>query len=96
MVMEPEIQAQARRRLRRIAGQVAALERMLEEDRYCVDVLMQIAAARGALDQVGKLLLAKHVEACVTDAIRDRTKDRDAKLAELIEMFSRFAYIGGR
>ena len=95
--MEPEIQAQARRRLRRIAGQVAALERMLEEDRYCVDVLMQIAAARGALDQVGKLLLAKHVETCVTDAIRsDRTKDRDEKLAELIEMFSRLVYIGGR
>ncbi len=95
--MKPEIRDASRRRLRKIAGQVAALERMLDEDRYCVDVLLQIAAVRGALDKLGKLLLEGHVETCVTDAIRSgRARDRDEKLAELIEVFSRFAHIGGR
>lgn len=95
--MTPDIREQAHRRLRKIAGQVAALERMVEEDRYCVDVLLQIAAVRGALDKAGKLLLEGHVETCVTDAIQGgRAKDRREKLDELIEVFSRFAHIGGR
>ncbi len=95
--MTPDTREQARRRLRKIAGQVAALERMVDEDRYCVDILLQIAAVRGALDKVGKLLLEGHVETCVTDAIRSgRAKDRNEKLGELIEVFARFAHIGGR
>ena len=95
--MKTETREQAGRRLRKIAGQVAALERMVDEDRYCVDVLLQIAAVRGALDKVGKLLLEGHVETCVTTAIRSgRARDRDEKLGELIEVFSRFAHIGGR
>ena len=95
--MKADTRDQARRRLRKIAGQAAALERMVEEDRYCVDILMQIAAVRGALDKVGKLLLEGHVETCVTHAIESgRPKEREEKLAELIEVFSRFAHIGGR
>ncbi len=95
--MTPDTREQARRRLRKIAGQVAALERMVDEDRYCVDILLQIAAVRGALDKVGKLLLEGHIETCVTDAIRSgRAKDRNEKLGELIEVFARFAHIGRR
>ena len=95
--MTPDTREKAHRRLRKIAGQVAALERMVDEDRYCVDILLQIAAVRGALDKVGKLLLEGHVETCVTDAIRSgRAKDRNEKLGELIEVFARFAHIGGR
>lgn len=95
--MKADTRERARRRLRKIAGQAAALERMVDEDRYCVDILMQIAAVRGALDKVGKLLLEGHVETCVTDAIESgRPKEREEKLAELIEVFSRFAHIGGR
>ncbi len=95
--MTPDTREQARRRLRKIAVQVAALERMVDEDRYCVDILLQVAAVRGALDKVGKLLLEGHVETCVTDAIRSgRAKDRNEKLGELIEVFARFAHIGGR
>lgn len=52
-------------RLRRIAGQVAGLQRMLEEDRYCVDVLNQISAVRSALDALGVELLSHHLESCV-------------------------------
>ena len=95
--MKADTRDQARRRLRKIAGQTAALERMVDEDRYCVDILMQIAAVRGALDKVGKLLLEGHVETCVTHAIRAGDPgEREEKLAELIEVFSRFAHIGGR
>ncbi len=95
--MKVEVREQAGGRLRKIAGQVAALERLVGEDRYCVDVLLQIAAVRGALDKVGKLLLEGHVETCVADAIRSgRASDRDQKLAELIEVFARFAHIGDR
>jgi DNA-binding FrmR family transcriptional regulator len=52
-------------RLKRIAGQVAGIQRMVEEDRYCVDILTQIAAVRSALDSVGVELLTEHVSSCV-------------------------------
>jgi len=95
--MKPETRSQAIRRLHKISGQVTALERMVEEDRYCVDDLLQIAAARGALDKLGKLLLESHVKTCVSDALRSgRAAERDRKIAELIEVFARFAHIGGR
>ena len=95
--MTPEIQEQAQKRIRRIAGQVAGIERMIEEDRYCVDILLQVAAVRAALDGVGKHLLKAHVETCVADAIESgRPKDRKEKVAELMDVFSKFAHIGGR
>ncbi len=56
---------QLKRRLNRIAGQVAGIQRMVEEDRYCIDVLTQIAAVRSALDQAGIELLSSHLESCV-------------------------------
>lgn len=95
--MTPETTESARKRIRRIAGQVAGIERMIDEDRYCVDVLLQVAAVRAALDGVGKLLLRSHVETCVADAFASgRPKERKEKAEELIEVFSRFAHIGGR
>ncbi|HEU4428733.1 MAG TPA: metal-sensitive transcriptional regulator [Myxococcota bacterium] len=95
--MDHETRDQGRTRIRRIAGQVAAIERMIDEDRYCVDVLLQVAAARAALDGVGKLLLKAHVEHCVSDALTSgRPKERKQKIAELMDVFSRFTQIGGR
>jgi CsoR family transcriptional regulator, copper-sensing transcriptional repressor len=95
--MKSETRERARARARRIAGQVAAIERMIEEDRYCVDVLLQVAAARAALDALGKQLLEAHVKSCVADAIATgRPKERSEKVAELMEVFSRFSQIGGR
>ena len=95
--MSPETQAELRKRIRRIAGQVAGIERMIEEDRYCVDVLLQVAAVRGALDGMGKQLLRAHVDTCVTKAFASgRKKEREEKLNELMEVFSKFAHIGGR
>lgn len=81
-------------RLKKVAGQVAGITRMVEEDRYCVDVLHQIAAVEGALDRVGHLVLASHVETCVTSAIESgRPKERREKLDELMEVFSRFGRV---
>jgi DNA-binding FrmR family transcriptional regulator len=95
--MTPEVRDKARARIRRVAGQVAGIERMIDDDRYCVDVLLQVAAARAALDGLGKLLLNAHVETCVADALRSRrAADREEKVAELMEVFSKFASIGGR
>ena len=95
--MKPDVKRQAVARLRRIGGQVAGIERMVEEDRYCVDVLLQVAAARAALDGIGKLLLNAHVETCVADAMRSRSaRDRKEKVDELMEVFSKFSNIGGR
>jgi CsoR family transcriptional regulator, copper-sensing transcriptional repressor len=57
-------------RLRRLEGQVRGIQKMVEEDRYCIDVLTQVGAVKAALDGVALLLLADHTEHCVTEAIR--------------------------
>jgi CsoR family transcriptional regulator, copper-sensing transcriptional repressor len=57
-------------RLRRIEGQVRGLQKMVEDDRYCIDVLTQVGAVKAALDGVALVLLADHTEHCVTEAIR--------------------------
>lgn len=95
--MEEETREAAVRRLRRVAGQVDGIRRMIEDERYCVDVLLQIAAARAALDSVGKLVLASHIETCVADAFASGdARERRKKLDELMHVFSRFGYVKGR
>ena len=74
-------------RLKRIAGQVGGIQRMLEEDRYCVDIVQQVSAARAALAKVSKMLLANHLETCVSDAFAIGGKERREKLEELIRLF---------
>ncbi len=81
-------------RLRRIEGQVQGIQRMVAGEAYCVDILLQIAAVQGALEQVQKLLLGRHIESCVADAFRSGSKgDRQRKIDELLDVFARF---GGR
>jgi DNA-binding FrmR family transcriptional regulator len=63
--MEGASQKKMVSRIKRIGGQVAGIERMLEERRYCVDILNQIAAVRSALDALGVELLTRHLETCV-------------------------------
>jgi len=69
------------KRLRRIEGQVRGLQRMVDEDRYCIDVLEQIAAATRALQSVALELVDDHLAHCVADAVR-RGDDGEEKLAE--------------
>jgi DNA-binding FrmR family transcriptional regulator len=89
--MKPDVKTQARQRLARIAGQVGGIQRMVEDDRYCVDVLLQVAAVRAALDRVGKLVLTGHVETCVADAFASGSaRERRKKMDELLDVFARF------
>ena len=90
-MLNDEAKAKARGRLRRIEGQVQGLQRMIEADAYCVDVLLQISAVQGALEQVQKLLLGRHIESCVADALRSGSKsERQQKIEELLDVFARF------
>lgn len=70
------------KRLRRIEGQVRGLQRMVEDDTYCIDVLTQISAATKALESVALLLLEDHLGHCVTHAIQAGGDDADAKVRE--------------
>jgi CsoR family transcriptional regulator, copper-sensing transcriptional repressor len=70
------------KRLRRIEGQVRGLQRMLEEDRYCIDILEQISAATRALQSVALELLDDHMAHCVTAAVKEGGDDATEKLAE--------------
>lgn len=73
-------------RLKRVEGQVRGIERMVEEDRYCIDVLTQITAVQAALDKVGLALLDEHARHCVLGAADD---DRDDKTTELMAAVGR-------
>ncbi len=95
--MKADTVDKAQTRLKRIAGQVAGIQRMIDADRYCVDVLVQIAAVRAALDRVGKIVLESHVETCVAGALDSSSlRERRQKVAELMEVFSRFGHIRAR
>ena len=63
--MKETVHEDAKKRLSRIAGQVAGLQKMVDEERYCVDILTQVAALRAALDGFGVMLLTTHLENCV-------------------------------
>lgn len=76
------------RRISRIEGQVRGIHRMIEEDRYCPEVLTQIAAVRAALDRVGLILLENHTRGCIVDAVQDGTAD-DA-VSELMQVLKKF------
>ncbi len=84
-------------RLKRAEGQVAAVRRMVEEDTYCVDVLLQIAAIRGALGKAGHVLLSSHLHHCVTEAMQNGDPDARARtMDELVEVFGRYGGMGAR
>lgn len=78
-----EVQA----RLRRIEGQVRGLQKMVDEDRYCIEVLTQVNAVKAALESVALVLLRDHTEHCVAEAIQ--AGDGSAKVRELTEAVER-------
>lgn len=84
-------------RLRKIAGQVGGIARMVEQDRYCVDVLLQLASAQAALGEAGKVVLRSHVETCVSAALSaGQAVERKQKIDELMQVFSRYGSMGMR
>ena len=88
--MRKNAKAASLKRLKRIEGQVRGLARMVEDDRYCIDVVTQIAAIRAALRGVEEEILKDHVAHCVDDAIASGSKSRQRrKVAELMDVFGR-------
>lgn len=78
-------------RLSRIEGQVRGVARMVEEDRYCIDILIQMQAIKSALKRVEDQLLKDHSAHCVADAIKSgNAKDQTRKFSELVDLFSRY------
>jgi DNA-binding FrmR family transcriptional regulator len=75
-------------RLNRLEGQVRGIHRMVDEERYCIDILTQVNAVKAALDRVAVSLLDDHVRHCVTDAVRDG--NGEAKVSELTDAIGRF------
>ena len=86
--MLPRVKEESRKRLNRIAGQVKGIQRMVEEEKYCIDILIQIAAVRAALDRVGLIILKGHMETHVTEAIKEN-KGQEL-IDELDEALSQF------
>ncbi len=83
--VDPEIKASNLRRLRRIEGQIRGLQRMVEEDRYCADILTQVSSAQEALRAVARSLMRNHLAHCATHAIQSgSTEDRQAMYDELL------------
>ncbi len=79
-----------RKRMNRIMGQMAGIQRMVEEEVYCIDILQQIAAVRGALNMVGTRLMEAHINHCVYDAIASGSeKERREKVEELVTAFEK-------
>lgn len=78
-------------RLSRIEGQVRGVARMVEGDRYCIDILIQMQAIKSALKRVEEQILKDHAAHCVADAIRKGdVKDQKRKFGELVDLFSRY------
>jgi DNA-binding FrmR family transcriptional regulator len=88
--MHGEAKTSVLKRLQRIEGQVRGLTRMVEEDRYCIDIVTQISAARAALRRAEEEILRDHVAHCVEDAIKSGNRaDKRKKVAELMDVFGR-------
>jgi CsoR family transcriptional regulator, copper-sensing transcriptional repressor len=88
--MRQDIKASSLKRLKRIEGQIRGLSRMVEEDRYCIDIVTQIAAARAALRRAEEEILRDHVAHCVEDAIASGDKaGQRRKIAELMDVVGR-------
>lgn len=89
--VDPQAKSRNLVRLRRIEGQVRGLHKMVEEDRYCADIMTQIASVHEALRAVGRELLRNHLQHCASAAIRGSDDEADAMYDELVSLFYRAA-----
>ena len=92
VTMLDELQQQAIvTRLNRIEGQVRGIRRMVQEPRLCVEILQQLSAAEAALNRISLAIFKFHVERCVPDGIVKGEPEKSKRLAELVDIFDRFA-----
>ena len=86
VAVDSDITARNLKRLRRIEGQVRGLQKMVEEDRYCADIMTQIASVTEALRAVGKELMKNHLKHCATKAIRSSETEATAMYDEIVDL----------
>ncbi len=87
--MDEQTKAATVRRLQSVEGHVRGIARMVEEDKYCIDVIHQIEAVQAALNKINQMILENHLRTCVTTAIRgDDAARREAAIGEILEVFS--------
>ena len=86
LAVDPEVKSRNLTRLRRIEGQVRGLQKMVDEDRYCADILTQISSVQEALRGVGKELMRNHLKHCATGAIRSGGEEADRMYNELVDL----------
>jgi DNA-binding FrmR family transcriptional regulator len=84
--VDPDIKERNRKRLRRIEGQIRGLQKMVEEDRYCADILTQISSVQEALRSVGRELMRNHLKHCAASAIRAGDDEAEAMYDELVDL----------
>jgi len=84
--VDPEIKERNQKRLRRIEGQIRGLQKMVEEDRYCADILTQISSVQEALRSVGRELMRNHLKHCAASAIRSGDDEAEAMYDELVDL----------
>jgi CsoR family transcriptional regulator, copper-sensing transcriptional repressor len=90
--MDDTLKADVRRRLRKIEGQIAGVGRMIEEDRYCIDVLVQLASVQSALGRVGGKVFEAHIQTCVREAIESGDPERaQRKVDEAVAILQRYS-----
>ena len=86
----PQTNAALQKRLRRIAGQVQGLQNMIDDNRYCIDVLTQVAAAQEGLRAVGQEIIRSHLRHCVRDAVDRSDQHADAIIEELLTVLKKY------
>jgi DNA-binding FrmR family transcriptional regulator len=89
LAVDSELKTSNLKRLRRIEGQVRGLARMVEEDRYCPDILMQVASVQEALKSVSRELVRDHLSHCARRALRGSDEQAEAAVGELIALWAR-------
>jgi DNA-binding FrmR family transcriptional regulator len=89
--VDPDAKARNLKRLRRIEGQVRGLQRMVESDRYCADILDQVSSVEEALRAVGRELLRNHLKHCATRAMQAGAENAEAMAEELLDLVRRHA-----
>lgn len=91
VAVDADIKARNIARLRRIEGQVRGLQKMVDDDRYCADILMQVSSVQEALRSVSRELLRNHLKHCAASAIRKGDTEAEAMYDELVELMHKHA-----
>jgi DNA-binding FrmR family transcriptional regulator len=86
VAVDPEIKSANLKRLRRIEGQIRGLQKMVDEDRYCTDIIIQISSVQEALRGIGRALMRNHLRHCTTQALKEGDEQASAMYDELLEV----------